>query len=210
MALILAIDTTSEHGSLALLRGQQLLEEERIHSTAGFSHLLFGRIAALLARHAVALSDVDCFASASGPGAFTGVRVSLACIKGLAEATARPAVAVSNLEALARFGTAALRAPVIDARRGDLYGAVYDAAGRLVMDEVVAPPAAWLASLPPGVEFVTTGFPLDVPATLAPPAMAAQVARIAAERLARGEASDPAALDANYVRRSDAEMFWKE
>jgi len=213
--LILAVDTTSEHGSLALLRGDELVEERRIHAPSGFSHLLYGEIEALLARHGVKLAEIACFASASGPGSFTGVRISLACVKGLAEALARPAVAVSNLEALARFGTAPLRAAVLDARRGDLYGAVYDAAGRQVTDEVVAAPAAWLASLPPGVEeFLTVGFPLlvDPPArvVVAPPAMAAQVAQIAAERLARGEACDPDALDANYVRRADAELFWKE
>lgn len=213
--LILAVDTTSEHGSLALLRGEELMEEARIHAPAGFSHLLFGELTALLGRHGLRLDEIDCFASASGPGAFTGVRVSLACVKGLAEALGRPAVAVSNLEALARFGRAPLRAAVLDARRGDLYGAVYDAGGRQVTEEVVAAPAVWLASLPVGVEeFVTTGFPLTVapPARIvvAPAAMAAQVARIAAERLARGEACDPAALDANYVRRADAELFWRE
>jgi tRNA threonylcarbamoyladenosine biosynthesis protein TsaB len=131
MPLIFAVDTTTEHGSLALLRNQDLLEEASIHAPTGFSHLLYAEIAALFARHALHLADVDCFASASGPGAFTGVRVSLACIKGLAEALARPA-------------------------------------------------------------------------------LAAQIARIAAERLAQGRATDPAALDANYVRRADAELSWKE
>ena len=215
MPLILAVDTTSEHGSLALLSGDELLEEARIHAPSGFSHLLYAEIEALLARHAVTLAEIACFASASGPGAFTGVRISLACVKGLAEALGKPAVAVSNLEALARFGTAPLRASVLDARRGDLYGAVYDARGRQVTGEVVAAPGAWLASLPPGVEeFLTTGFPLvvDPPArvVVAPLAMAAQIARIARARLARGEACDPASLDANYVRRADAELFWKE
>ena len=215
MPLILAVDTTSEYGSLALLRGDELLEETPIHAPANFSRILFGEIEALLARHAVGLKEVDCFASASGPGAFTGVRVSLACVKGLAEALGRPAFGVCNLEALARFGTDPLRAAVIDARRGDLYGAVYDAAGRQVTPEVVATPAAWLLSLPPDVkEFITTGFPLpvDPPArvVVAPNALAAQVARIAAQRLARGDTGDPVALDANYVRRADAELSWKE
>ncbi len=72
---------------------------------------------------------VDCFAAASGPGSFTGVRVGLACVKGLAEALGKPAVAVSNLRAIASFGTAPWRAVVLDARRGEIYGAVYDAAG---------------------------------------------------------------------------------
>ena len=243
MPLILALDTTGEHGSLALLcgeplagrhcasgaaacpdrpgspvkglPGEDLLEETRIHAPSGFSHLLYSQIEALLALHAVSLREIDCFASASGPGAFTGVRVGLACVKGLAEALGRPAVAVSTLEALARFGCAPLRGAVIDARRGDLYGAVYDAEGRSVTEEIVAAPSVWLASLPAGVEeFVTTGFPLavDPPARVivAPPAMAAQIARIAAARLARGQACDPAALDANYVRRADAELSWKE
>jgi len=212
MPLIFAVDTTSEHGSLALLRDGVLLEEALIHAPTGFSHLLYAEIVALFARHALALAAVDCFASASGPGAFTGVRVSLACVKGLAEALGRPAVAVSNLEALARFGSAPLRAAVLDARRGDLYGAVFDAAGARITDEVVSAPAAWLATLPPGVtEFVTQGFPLDAPnVVIAPHALAAQVARIAADRFAAGEAGDPAALDANYVRRADAELAWKE
>jgi tRNA threonylcarbamoyladenosine biosynthesis protein TsaB len=211
-ALILAVDTTTEHGSLALLRGDELLEEAVIHAPTTFSHLLYAGIEELLARHAVKLADVDCFASASGPGTFTGVRVSLACVKGFAEALGRPAVGVSNLEALARFGTARLRGAVLDARRGDLYGAVYDDEGRRVTEEVVASPEVWLRSLPAGVEeFVTTGFVLEGRQVLvAPHAMAAQVARIAAGRFARGEACDPAALDANYVRRSDAELFWKE
>ena len=59
------------------------------------------------------LADVDCFAAASGPGTFTGVRVALACVKGLAEAMGRPAVAVSNLQAVARYGTAPLRAVAV-------------------------------------------------------------------------------------------------
>ena len=223
--LILAVDTTGEHGSLALLRDGELLEEALIDAPTGYSHLLYGALEALLARHAVKLTEIACFASACGPGTFTGVRVSLACVKGLAEALGKPAVGVSNLEALARFGSAELRGAVLDARRGDLYGAVYNSEGRAVTEEVVSAPAAWLASLPAGVtEFVTTDFALETllrtlleaslqtPARVitVPHAMAAQVARIAAERLARGEVCDPAALDANYVRRSDAQLFWKE
>jgi tRNA threonylcarbamoyladenosine biosynthesis protein TsaB len=209
--LILALDTTHEYGSIAL-GGDELL----LHAPTGFAHVLYPQIEEMLRRNGAALSDIDCFAAASGPGSFTGVRVGLACIKGLAEAAARPAVAVSNLQAIATFGTGALRASVLDARRGEVYGAVYDDAGRLVAPEVVAKVADWLASLPAGVEFVSpdfTAFGEGLPAAprvTAPRALAAAIARIAGERLARGEACDPAALDANYVRRSDAELFWKE
>ena len=213
--MILALDTTHEHGSLAL-RNAGLractIEKEPLHEPTGFSGILYSRIEGLLSRHGLKPADITCFAAASGPGSFTGVRVGLACIKGLAEALGKPAIAVSNLEALARFGSAPLRAVLIDARREEIYGAVYDAAGKLVSPEVVAPLAAWLATLPEDVaEFISPDLepPLPVSAKLvkAPRALAGIVAQVAAERLARGDRGDPAAIDANYVRRSDAELF---
>ena len=220
--LILAIDTTCECGSLALARSGELIQETLLHAPGGFAHVIYQHLAQLLDGHGLKPAMVDCFAAASGPGSFTGVRVGLACVKGLAEALGKPAVAVSNLEALASFGTAPLRAVVLDARRGEIYGAVYDDAGRLAAPEVVAKFPAWLATLPEGdMEFVATDFTpfraaldgtrfKDARITTAPPALAAAIARIALARFLSGQASDPAALDANYVRRSDAELFWRE
>ena len=199
MPLILAVDTTSEYGSLALVRDGELLEEALLHAPASFSPVLYEELARLLDRHGVKLAEVACFAAASGPGTFTGVRVALGCVKGLAEAMGRPAVAVSNLEAVARYGTARLRAVALDARRGEIYGAVYDAAGNLVAGEVVAKLGPWLETLPDGVEEFLS----------APRQLAGVIGRIAGERLARGEASNAAALDANYVRRTDAELALK-
>jgi len=210
-ATVLALDTTSQYGSIAILGRGALVEELELDEPAGFAHVLYGHLEALLSRHRLSLADFDCFAAASGPGSFTGVRVGLACVKGLAEATAKPAVAVSNLRALASLGTAPLRAAVIDARRGEIYGAVYDACGRAVMPEVTAKLRDWLAAIPPEAELIAAGtIDLDRPRLVRVRSLAAAVARIAAEALARGEAADPAALDANYVRRSDAELFWKE
>jgi tRNA threonylcarbamoyladenosine biosynthesis protein TsaB len=216
--LILAIDTTRESGSLALARGEELIEETVLHAPGGFAHVIYGQLAQLLGRHGVKPAMVDCFAAASGPGSFTGVRVGLACIKGLAEALGKPAVAVSNLEAMASFGSAPRRAVVLDARRGEIYGAVYDDAGRLASPEVVMTLAAWLDMLPEGeMEFIAMD-PAALAGTrfehariaMAPPALAGAMARIALARFLRGEASDPAALDANYVRRPDAELLWRE
>jgi tRNA threonylcarbamoyladenosine biosynthesis protein TsaB len=223
---ILALDTTHEHGSLALLRAGDLVEELPLHAPAGFAHVIYGRLAELLGRHSVAVAEIACFASAAGPGSFTGVRVGLACVKGLAEAARKPAVAVSNLEAVASFGAAPLRAAILDARRGEIYGAVYDYAGRLVVPETVARFDAWLtaldAALPAAdLEFVSPDFqPFQAvlagtrfaaaPVATSPAELAAAIGRIAWARFQRGEARDPAALDANYVRRSDAELFWKE
>lgn len=209
--LILALDTTGEHGSLALVRGDDVLEEIAMHAPAGFAQILYGELERLLVRHDVRVVDVDCFAAASGPGSFTGVRVGLACVKGLAEALGKPAVAVSNLQALAGCGTAPLRGAVIDARRDQIYGAVYDAAGTLISPEIVEPWEAWFAALPAGVEEFVSAMPLAVPRLIpAPQSLAARIAEVAACRFASGGAMDPAALDANYVRRADAELFWKE
>lgn len=209
--LVLAVDTTHEFGSLALVRGGEILEEVQLHAPTGFGHVLYGELEALLARHGVKIDALDGFASASGPGSFTGVRVGLACVKGLAEATGKPAIAVSNLQALSCFGTSALRAVALDARRGEIYGAVYDAAARLVLAEVVSKLEAWLQTLPGDAELISNdlSFPGGGGVT-APRALAAAIGRLAAARLACGELPDPASLDANYVRRSDAELFWKE
>lgn len=215
-ARILAIDTTSEFGSIALVEGESVVEEVPLHSPEGFGHILFGQIERLLVHHSLSLNEIDAFASASGPGSFTGVRLGLTAVKGLAEATGRKVVAVSNLQALAWFGTRALRGVVLDARRGEVYGAVYDARLKPVCDEVVMKLPAWIESLPEGdLEFITAGFPLASavvrgPITEAPRALAGAIGRIAVERFAAGLGRDPEEIDANYVRRSDAELLWKE
>ncbi len=213
---LLAVDTTGEIGSIALVDQRGVLEQVTLHSPEGFAHVLFPAIEDLLARHALTFESLDGFASAAGPGSFTGVRVGLTAVKGLAEATGRKIVAVSNLQALAFYGTHALRAVVIDARRGEVYGAVYDSELNPVCGEVVAKLPLWLSSLPTGdLEFITQGFPIAEahargPIMEAPRAIAGAVGRIALDQFLRGNARDPAAIDANYVRRSDAELLWKD
>ena len=211
--LVLAMDTTREAGSVALVRGHNTVEEVTLRAPTGFAHILYGELDALLKRNGVELNGVDCFAAASGPGSFTGVRVGLACVKGLAEATGKPAVAISNLRAIATFGTAPMRAPLIDARRSEIYGAVYDASGAVVVPEMVTRLEGFLRELPAGVELISTDFAAFQPAvsgTVSPAALAAAIGRLAGDQYDAGQAQDPAALDANYVRRSDAELFWKE
>ena len=220
--LLLAIDTTHEFGSLALLRGAETIEEIALHAPDGFAHVLYEHLARLLEQNKIQLDAVDCFASASGPGSFTGVRVGLACIKGLAEACGKPAIAVSNLQAIASFGAGSRRAALLDARRGEVYGGLYDAAGQLLAGEVVAKLPQLLETLPEEeIEFVSTDFtPFEAALSesrwtharrvSAPKALAAALGRIACGRFMGGETPDPATLDANYVRRSDAELYWKE
>jgi tRNA threonylcarbamoyladenosine biosynthesis protein TsaB len=200
--VILSIDTTSEFGSIALTEANVVVEEVGLQSPEGFGHVLFGHIQELLERRGTTVHQMECFAAASGPGSFTGVRVGLAAAKGLAEAAGKRVVAVSNLRALASFGTSPLRATMIDARRGEIYGAVYNSRLELVMPEAVLKLENWLATLPAGCEVIST--------VGAPRALAAAIGHIAWDEFTLGHSSDPAEIDANYVRRSDAELFWKE
>ena len=221
-ALILAVDTTHEFGSLALARGGELVEEMPLHSPEGFGHVLYGHLAALLERHGVECGDVDCFAAASGPGCFTGVRVGLACVKGLAEAAGSR---WRRSRTFRRWRPSAARrcGPWCSTRAG----AKSTAPSTMPRGDAVRPETVgkfrrgWPSCREGDIEFVATDFAPFRPAlagtrfeaapvTDAPRALAGAIARIAAARFRQGRACDPAAVDANYVRRSDAELFWKE
>ncbi len=201
--MILSIDTTSEFGSIALTEANVIIEELPIHAPEGFGHVLFGRIAHLIEKNGTTVHQMECFASAAGPGSFTGVRVGLSAAKGLAEATGKRVVAVSNLRAIASFGSAPLRSAIIDARRGEVYAAVYNDELEVVIPEAVLKFETFLAGLAgKEYELIST---IDSPRPLA-----AAIGHIAWNEFTAGRAQDPAAIDANYVRRSDAELFWKD
>lgn len=204
---IVALDTAAEYGSIALVENGVTVEEVELHAPDGFGHILFQQVQRLMERHGWRYEMVAGFAAAAGPGSFTGVRIGLAAVKGLAEAAGARAAAVSTLRAMASFGTAALRAPVLDARRGEVYGALYRADLEPVGAETVGPLDRWLAGLPEGAEVLSPTPELAAGRTVTktPRALAAAVGRLAGPAL-----TDPAALDANYIRRSDAELFWKE
>lgn len=216
--MILSIDTTSEFGSIALTERDRIVEEAPLQSTEGYGHVVFQHIQQLLARHSLKIQQMDCFAAASGPGSFTGVRVGLAAAKGLAEATGRKVVPVSNLRALAYYGSAALRAVALDARRGEIYGAVYNERLGIELPETVLKFPDWLRTLPAtGYEFISQDFSpfqnqvsAEIPVVTAPKSLAGAIGRIAWTEFDASRALDPSEVDANYVRRSDAELFWKE
>ena len=217
MSKILAIDTTSDFGSIALLAGGILLEDVALHSPQGFSSLLYPQLDLLLARHRLRVNDIDAFAAAAGPGSFTGVRVGLTAIKGLAAATGRAAIGVSNLQALASYGSAKLRAAVLDARRGEVYASLYNAQLQPLGREVVTTLQNWLHSLPstpaeficPDASSLRAGLPAGS-SVIEQRFIASAVAQIATDLLDRGELVSAALLDANYIRRSDAELLWRE
>ncbi len=155
---ILALDTTSEWGGVAVRSGGKNLVEMPIHAPDGFGHVLFPAIEDVLGKGNIRLEEIDCFAAASGPGSFTGVRIGLSAIKGLAAALNKPAVGISNLKVLASFGNLPLRATILDARRGQVYAAVYNARLEPVVPEAVLKLSDWLEGLEAAeLDFVTIG-----------------------------------------------------
>jgi tRNA threonylcarbamoyladenosine biosynthesis protein TsaB len=191
-----------------------------------FRHLEF-----LLNDLAVKLDQVDLFAVSAGPGSFTGLRVGLTAAKGWAEVYKKPVAGISALEAVAIQSrvTTPVVVPVLDARRGQVYFGLYrrEETG-LVLDgeECVATPQEFIAALRGEVCDYTLTIvtpDTDVISALAPhfePGLAAVetvssvlapfIGRIGYERASRGKVSDALTLDANYVRRTDAEMKWKD
>ncbi len=234
--LVLAIDTTSEHGSLALSRGTRLLECHEVQSRQAFSKVVFQEIRSLLERHRVGLAEVDLFAAAAGPGSFTGVRVGLTAAKGLAAVQGKPVAPVSNLVATAALVPPGPRVliPLLDARRGELFAGVYERtepvkpAGplRSLADEMVARPEAleeWLAGLKlpasdaafcgPDVERLFALFSSGPDAVahfarlVTGRTLAGAVVRLAYAAYCNGQVLTAEAADANYVRRADAEIL---
>jgi tRNA threonylcarbamoyl adenosine modification protein YeaZ len=125
--LILALDTSSPAGSVAVLRDDKIVGVvstwvDEIYSSRMFRHTEF-----ILRELAIGLDQVDVFAVAAGPGSFTGLRVGLAAVKGWAEVYGRPIAAVSALEAVAAQSRAraSLIVPVLDARRSQIYYGLY-------------------------------------------------------------------------------------
>ncbi len=223
--LILAIDTAGASGSIALLKDNALLELVPLAGRT-YSAQLMPQISALLARHHLDKVSIDAYAAASGPGSFTGLRVGLSTVKALAEITHKPIAAVSLLEAIAWAGSAELAAATdsriiaaLDAMRGEVYVGEYTVRKNAL-------PATARESLMPLAEFaaeaqLTPAVPVLTPDESVAAALRARggsvqlmqrpqsdvIGRIGAMKLAAGQVTSPEALDANYIRRSDAEIF---
>ena len=141
--IILALDTTTRAGSVALMSADTLLgwssgDPDRTHGER-----LPGDLLRLLATHGTSLHDVDLFAVCAGPGSFTGLRVGLATVQGLALATGRRVVPIPTLEALAHAGLEhqpsggqrpALIVPWMDAHRREVFAAVYQIDGGVLTE----------------------------------------------------------------------------
>jgi tRNA threonylcarbamoyladenosine biosynthesis protein TsaB len=223
--LVLAIDTSGKHGSIALCEcGAGDCRTLEVVSLAGgtYSAQLMPQIAALLARHNLDKGAIDALAAASGPGSFTGLRVGLSTVKALAEVLGKPIVAVSLLEALAWRHGSETRATdaitVLDAARGQVFVGEYKmqegVLPRLVREALLSlDEFAAAAQANPGVPVFTPDEAVAKPlrergvrSTLVARPRADLIARIGALKLAAGQVVSAEELDANYIRRSDAEL----
>ena len=126
--LILAFESSARPASVALLRDGALLSQYSQCSQLTHSRTLLPMAEDMLKNAELSLEDVDLFAVAHGPGSFTGVRIGVSTVKGLAWAADKPCVGVSTLEAMAWHGTAVggLICPVMDARRSQVYNALFE------------------------------------------------------------------------------------
>ena len=153
---VLAIDTSSPRGSVAVVGSEGVLAEARVVTGEGHSRWLLPAVSALLQGLAVDAGTIDVFAVTTGPGSFTGLRVGLGSVQGLAMASGRPCVGLSTLDLLAGCASASSGTIValVDAFRGEVFSGVYDAAARLRGERAVGRLEDVLRSVPAGTAFV--------------------------------------------------------
>jgi tRNA threonylcarbamoyladenosine biosynthesis protein TsaB len=230
--LVLALDTCDARGGVALLRDEWLLHAAPHTATEDYSSWLLPAIASVLAPAQLTLNDVDLYAVAAGPGSFTGVRVGLATVKAWSEVYGRPIAAVSRLEAIAAgsAGSSPLVAAFIDARRNQIFAALYRRKAALLervdAEMVIAPDKFlewctanagsekidWVSTDPNSLSQTrqwSSRLALNETVQEISPLLAPRIGQIGHRLALRNQLTDALSLDANYVRRSDAEIFWK-
>lgn len=166
---VLAVDTTTARESVALAEGGAVRGEVRLNPADSHSTRLMPAVAFLLQSLDLAPGDVEGYAVAAGPGSFTGLRVGIGTVQGLALAAGRPCAAISALDALAvrAAGSAEWIVAVMEAPRGEIFGAIYDSEGRPRGEPVAAPLAAFLEGVPDGAAFIGDGAQRYRPAIVA-------------------------------------------
>jgi len=230
--IVLAIDTCDSRGSVAVLRDDCVLQVVVHDSSEDYSSWLLPAVGRVLETSGVVMDGVDGYAVAAGPGSFTGVRVGLTTVKAWGEVYGKRIAAVSRLEAIAMQGALGRSyvAAFVDAQRGQVFGAVFQRKGEgfeRLGEEMVIPSGKFIETATELVKGGSISWVSIDAAVLASEenwkareargeqiesissVLAPAVGRIGMRQLAAGRFTDALSLDANYVRRSDAEIFWK-
>jgi tRNA threonylcarbamoyladenosine biosynthesis protein TsaB len=230
--IILAIDTCDSRGSVAVLHDSSVVYVIPHDIAQDYSGWLLPAVNAALDHAHSKISDVDIYAAACGPGSFTGVRVGLTAVKAWAEVHNRRIAAVSRLNALASQSNGQHKwvASFTDAHRGQVFGGLYRRGTQtleFVHQEVVMEPSdfvrrvesqssgdnvdwispdpTYLSQTPAWQMRQAAGDNMQLDASPLAPA----IGKIGFHQAKTGQLVDALALDANYVRRPDAELFWK-
>lgn len=230
--ILLALDTCDSRGSLAVLRDEEVLTVIAHEGTTDYSSWVLPTAEAALKASGLRLREVDVFAVASGPGSFTGVRIGLTTVKAWSEAFGKKVASVSRLEAMAAQSPDDREyvAAFADAHRDQVFGGLYRREGpglRLVEQEMVAAPAeflhwvneraanrpvSWISPDPDKVTALEEWQRHSKDGQRIVPSysvLAPLIGKIGLQRAREGRLVDALALDAEYIRRPDAETLWK-
>ena len=215
-----------------MLNDENVLGVVSHEGSEDYSSWLLPAAQQLLRKAGLSIPEIEVYAVASGPGSFTGLRIGLTTAKAWSEVYGKPISAVSRLEALASVaeGSNPLVAAFFDAQRGQVFGALYRREAKSLVrveDEMVIAPSEfvkwtrergqgkgmdWISmdpeqvtSEPVWVDRAAAGEKIQRSSSLLAPI----IGRIGLERAREGRLVDALSLDADYVRRSDAEIFWK-
>jgi tRNA threonylcarbamoyladenosine biosynthesis protein TsaB len=223
--ILLVTDTSGKNGRVALARADngaksnqiEIIEETPI-AGGTFSAQLVPQIAALLAGQGLSKTDIDAFVVVSGPGSFTGLRVGLAVVKGLAEILRKPIVPVSLLEAVALASRCEGKVvAALDAGRGEVYVGEYKVTGaspQLVGEQLMSKDEFLSATRESAVatpDEIWAGIARDAGHSVCKvaPLGGEAIAALGWKKMQSGESVAPEQLEANYIRRTDAEIFAK-
>ena len=225
---VLGIDTSTSCGSVGLIDDGKVISDYLLNVPVTHSQRLLGAIELVLREAGCPIENLDGWAIALGPGSFTGLRIGVSTVKGLAFATGKPVTGVSTLDALAsQIGpTPYLISPILDARKKEVYTAFYRFENSLIKrqsDDRAIKPEDLVRSIKEQTIFLGDGaktyrdFLLDSLSSLAlfPSAPlhlshGSMVAKLGSELLQRGECLDLSTFAPIYVRPSEAEMKWQE
>jgi tRNA threonylcarbamoyladenosine biosynthesis protein TsaB len=216
---ILGVDTSTPIGSVGLIDGERFIAEHTLSIVKAHSSRLMPAIDQILGWADLTVHDLDACAVGIGPGSFTGIRIGVGTIKSLCYALKKPIIGVSTLEAIAynlRY-TDQLICPILDARKDEVYGAVFRGGQNLQRksDDLCVPIEVLLSQIDDDVIFVGDGlrryapvvqeqFGEDVPLadSIFNVPRGASVARIGYAQLLNGQSGDYFSLTPNYVRDS--------
>ena len=220
---ILAFDSTAVTASVAVAEDEKLLAELTLNNGNTHSQTLLPMAEALFRMLSITADDIDIFACSEGPGSFTGVRIGAATVKGMAFGREKACVGVSTLEALAYNlrGYEGIICPVMNARRAQVYTAIFESDGKKLtrlcedmavaaseLDEKLAQTGRKVYLCGDGVDVALSAFSVTVP-EYTPEEQRYQsaysVAQVALERYRNGSFVSDAELTATYLRLSQAE-----